>query len=247
MNKFVFLLTFLTCFTAQAEQLKVNGTLRCVRKIIEQRQVDEQILVKTQSIFYRVQKNELENLEEECKSILATTEDRAPLKKNEVDELLWKVQAARALHRLNDPGMKCVVGGISAEAAFIVGGGLGIHVGQCHSESGRVFAVISPTPFYSVGIGAMVFAEKLKFYIGPEHISTKFEGNSAAIIFADEDDGGRPARTIGFGDHHITIGGPKKTQLKGYGVGLGITTKEGRNFVFKLAPLGNDFSFVLAN
>lgn len=219
-------LNFAQAATTKREDIKF---LKCVRRVLTPKRIDFAALNK---LFYTIKDYKANGPEvslKTCHEILAEVKDLPRLNQDEMETILYKVNnahdysvgwnAMRILDNMIDNYSECILNSAGVDAAFGIGGGVGLGVGTCHRGDGRVFAIVAPRISYGIGGGIVVTLGRQHFTLINNKVVEDGGFTYGAILAEREMDGNENA----------------------YGVGLGLMLEDGVIIPLKVLPVGNDF------
>ncbi len=243
---FSFILIMGNAHAGTLRDLSEVKVMKCVREILEERRINQEILLESSSIAKKLQKPDITGLVDECEKLKEKTQSLSRLKRIEVINLIWKTYPLfhpdgkfesnqyNSNHRdflLAFPyeTASCNTYGVSAKASLGLGIGVGVQMGTCVSRSGRRSILVGPTVAYEVGVGVFAFfdsQQELKLY----RMNDKYFG-----LFTSGNVGGE---NVG-----IILAGSGGESVAGLGVGVGYTYDIGKLLPLKLIRIGNDFEY----
>ncbi len=229
---FILFVTILGMNQAQAKSQSRDekNLLKCVRKTIDARRMNANAMTKLYGIIAAYEKSNVKELVQTCESLKNELKDQAKISREEMDKM------AEALGPIDDkviqilktnifPHYYCHIGGAQVDVAVVIGGGVGLGIGVCTGDNGKVLAVVVPMAARHLGFGA-----------------------AATAIYGDFDIN---TKNNVFGSGEITIGGlfAVKTgeDTHGFGLGLGFMGGVTRGTMLKLVQVGNNFKYPLDN
>ena len=232
MKKLVFTLFFVSTLNlAQAETTKKEdvGFLKCVRKITATKRADTNTLQKLFEMVKAYKNTDVNDSMRSCEALLLEVKELPKISKNELRDNLEHVQLGadyesgwNAMHILDGmihPSSECALNSVGVDAALGLGGGVGLGIGSCQREDGRVFVMVAPRFSYAIGGGAAVT-------IGRQHFTLRDE----KIV----EDGGF---TLGI----ILVQREIKGDDSAFGLGLAVILEAGSVIPLKVLPVGNNF------
>ena len=224
MKKMFMAFLVLSSVSGYASEKTFNKTMRCVRSITESRRLDLASIKELGQIIDTSLSAEAEAFNK-CKSLKETTKKKEKMSRDDLGHLInyknISETATRVLANINTEFLECNTLGVSARAVLGIGGGVGIHAGNCKSSNGRNYAVVMPAVYGSIGGGVFAMLESRRFHYSEQFGPNLDQGFEFAIGLAAIEE---------------------STNVSAIGVGLGAALTSAEGVVVKLLSVGNDFS-----